>query len=362
MKSVGAGGGSIARVDAGGLLHVGPESAGAVPGPVCYGRGGTRPTVTDASLALGFLDPDFFLGGAMKLDLAGARTAIDRDVATPLGVSVEEAAWSIIHLSTENMVQAIADITVAQGIDPAKSVLIGGGGAAGLNSTFIARRLGCERLIIPETGAALSAAGAMMSEVTGEFAASLFTSTARFDYARVNAALADLTAQCVAFAHRAGDPLRSAEPVIVAEARYENQVWDIDVTLPLHRFAGEEDVDHFRRTFDAAHRQIFTIDDPSSAVEIVGLRATIRCQVRPFAEFRLSGNQALAQERRRSAWFKQTGWTDSAIHRLEAMETDCVMSGPCIIESAFTTIVVDPGATVQRSASGSILIHPNGQA
>lgn len=363
VKSVGAGGGSIARVDAGGLLHVGPESAGAVPGPVCYGRGGTRPTVTDASLVLGFLDPEFFLGGAMKLDLAGARAAIERDVATPLGISVEEAAWSIIHLSTENMVQAIADITVAQGIDPAKSVLIGGGGAAGLNSTFIARRLGCERLIIPETGAALSAAGAMMSEVTGEFATSLFTSTGRFDFDKVNAALADLTAQCAAFAARSGDAARPAEPVIMAEARYENQVWDIDVTMPLHRFAGAEDVEHFRRTFDAAHRQIFTIDDPSSAVEIVGLRATIRCQVRPFREFRLDAETAMVgEERRRAAWFKETGWVDTAIYRLEAMEADRVMAGPCIIESAFTTIVVDPGATAQRSAAGSILIHPAGRA
>src|SRR5690606_15034905 len=134
VKSIGAGGGSIARVDAGGLLHVGPMSAGAVPGPVCYGNGGTEPTVTDATVVLGYLDPDFFLGGAMKLDRDAAYRVVAEKVAKPLGLSVEEAAWNIINLATENMVQAIADITVAQGIDPAGAVLIGGGGAAGLNS------------------------------------------------------------------------------------------------------------------------------------------------------------------------------------------------------------------------------------
>ncbi|MGQ3176097.1 MAG: hydantoinase/oxoprolinase family protein, partial [Blastomonas fulva] len=128
VKSVGAGGGSIARVDASGLLHVGPQSAGAMPGPVCYQRGGTLPTVTDACVVLGYLDPDFFLGGKMQLDAEGARRAIEEHIAAPLGVSIEEAAWSIVDLATEAMVQAIQDLVVNQGIDPARAVLIGGGG------------------------------------------------------------------------------------------------------------------------------------------------------------------------------------------------------------------------------------------
>ncbi|HEY1145677.1 MAG TPA: hydantoinase/oxoprolinase family protein, partial [Allosphingosinicella sp.] len=154
VRSVGAGGGSLAIVDSAGLLHVGPQSAGSYPGPACYGRGGDRATVTDACVALGHIDPDFFLGGKMRLDADAAREAIARDVAAPLGIGIEEAAWSILDLATENMVQAIAELTVNQGIDPAEAVLIGGGGAAGLNSVFIARRLGCRRLLIPETGAA----------------------------------------------------------------------------------------------------------------------------------------------------------------------------------------------------------------
>jgi N-methylhydantoinase A len=122
VKSIGAGGGSIASVDDGGLLRVGPQSAGAVPGPVCYGRGGSRPTVTDASLVLGHLDPKNFLGGSMVLDVAGARTAIEEYVAYPLGMEVEPAAAAILEVATENMVGAIAEVTIKQGVDPESAV------------------------------------------------------------------------------------------------------------------------------------------------------------------------------------------------------------------------------------------------
>ncbi len=359
VKSIGAGGGSIARVDAGGLLHVGPMSAGAVPGPVCYGNGGTEPTVTDATVVLGYLDPDFFLGGAMKLDRDAAYRVVAEKVAKPLGLAVEEAAWNIIHLATENMVQAIADITVAQGIDPTGAVLIGGGGAAGLNSTFIARRLGCDTLLIPETGAALSAAGAMMSDVTGEYAVSLFTTTADFDYASMNAALEALRVQCAAFADRAAKNVLATRVSIVAEARYENQVWDIDLPLTINCFHDEKDLAAFRAVFDDAHEQIFTICDPSSHVEIVGLRATVSCKVRPHESFRLEQvGKVDAKLGKRSVYFTGIGWVDTAIYRLEALPAGKEHQGPAIIESPFTTIVVDPQAQFRRSAAGSIIIHP----
>lgn len=359
VKSVGAGGGSIAWIDSGGLLHVGPQSAGAQPGPVCYGRGGTEPTVTDAAVVLGYLDPDYFLGGAMQLDRAGAEAAIRERIATSLGLPVEDAAWKILELATENMVQAITDITVAQGIDPASAVLIGGGGATGLNSTFIARRLGCGRLIIPETGAALSAAGAMMSELTGEYATSLFTTTADFDAHKVNNALFALRAQCDAFVRRVGKDVLRTEITVIAEARYENQVWDIDLPLEVGRFRSAEDVSSLRAAFDAAHERIFTIRDPQSHVEIVGLRATVRCRLRPHDQFRLDGKAGgEARAASRPAWFANGGWTDAKLRRLDAMESGEEVAGPAIIESAFTTIVVDPGARAERSANGSIVIRP----
>ncbi|SEJ95122.1 N-methylhydantoinase A [Sphingobium sp. AP50] len=359
VKSVGAGGGSIAQVDAGGLLRVGPQSAGATPGPVCYGRGGTRPTVTDASVALGYVDPDFFLGGKIKLDRAASITAIQTQIADPLGMPLDEACWRIIELATENMVQAIADITVAQGIDPAGATLIGGGGAAGLNSTFIARRLGCKALVIPETGAALSAAGAMMSQLVSEYAASLFTTTAAFDADRVAAAIAALTEKCDDFARQPSASGADATVSFIAEARYEGQVWDIDVPFDGHAILSAEGLAAFRADFDALHEQIFAVRDEASEVEIIGLRATIRCDIREDRAFRLDAPADAGEAPRpRSVYFHGHGRQETPILRLEAMATAVEHQGPAIIESAFTTIVVDPDARFTRSAAGSIVIHP----
>lgn len=355
VKSVGAGGGSIATVDTAGLLRVGPGSAGSTPGPACYGRGGTRPTVTDACVALGYVDPDYFLGGAMRLDGDASRAAIARDVADRLGTSVEDAAWSILDLATENMVQAIQDMTVNQGIDPGQAVLIGGGGAAGLNSVFIARRLGCRELLIPETGAAMSAAGAMMSDIAAEFAVTTFASTASFDLDRADKAIADVRRQAEAFIERAQ---RAGSISYVAEARYEGQAWDIDVPLDSATFATEDDVARFRAAFDATHEQLFTIRDESSAVELIGLRARVSCPARSGAAFRLKGDpEATGEARSRPVYFSGHGWIETPVLRWDAMAAEQPVAGPALIESAFTTIVVDPPARFRRTADGSILIE-----
>ena len=361
VKSIGAGGGSIARVDSAGLLHVGPESAGSVPGPACYGRGGLKPTVTDAAVLLGYIDADFFLGGAMRLDRAAARRAVEADVARPLGVGVEEAAWNIVNLMTENMVQAITDITVNQGIDPAQGVLIGGGGAAGINSVFIARRLGCRMLILPESGAALSAAGAMMSEIAAEYAASVFTTTGNFRRERVNSVLADLRSKCQSFVRRSAGRALKTRTSFIAEARYENQVWEIDVSLGCDEFSTDESVTAFREAFDATHERIFAVRDPRSEVELVGLRAQVRSRVRAAEEFHLT-RAGIAAERAqaRSVYFPARGWISTPVHRLEALKLQEPHAGPAIVESPFTSIVVDPEANFRRSVSGSILIEVSG--
>ncbi len=310
MRSVGAGGGSIAFVDVGGLLHVGPRSAGAQPGPACYGQGGHHATVTDAALVLGFIDPVFFLGGAIALDLAAAEAAIQREVAGPLGCDVERAAAAIIEVVTENMVQAIADVTVAQGVDPAEAVLIGGGGAAGLNSLFIARRLGVKRLLVPETGAGLSAAGALLSDLVAEFAAVAFASTRDADWRRIDDTLAGLKDRCRAFAEGPGAGAEDSTVSVVAEARYENQVWEIDVPVEPDGFAGADAIARFRAAFDAQHKSLFTVEDPRSAVEVVALRANVRCRLTQRGAFRLAqaameverGVRRVAFPRPRRAW------------------------------------------------------------
>ncbi|RBP13990.1 N-methylhydantoinase A [Roseiarcus fermentans] len=359
VKSVGAGGGSIAWVDDGGMLHVGPKSAGAVPGPVCYGKGGTLPTVTDAAVVLGYIDPAFFLGGAITLDTDKARAAIEAHVAEPLGRSVEEAALAIIEVVTENMVQAIVDITVNQGIDPSRAVLVGGGGAAGINSVLIARRLDSPRLLIPEVGAALSAAGALMSDLTQSFHATRFCETRNFDFAAANDLLDKLKAQCRVFiAEQAASVVSSAIQISI-EARYPEQVWEINVPLSLDHFAGPEDVAALERAFHQAHEEIFAISDAASSVEIVGWSAAAICRLHDQTTGTLAATAVDGpHERERQAYFPGYGHLVTQVRRFEAMKPGETVEGPAIIESAVTSVVLHPGSSAVRRPSGSLSISP----
>ena len=360
VRSIGAGGGSIARVDQGGLLHVGPESAGASPGPVCYGQGGCAPTVTDAALVLGYFDPSYFLGGTIRLDVDAARDALERHIATPLGKPVEYAAWSVINVATENMVQAITDITVNQGIDPSVASLIGGGGAAGLNAIFVARRLRCPQLIIPETGAALSAAGALMSELTNEYRTTIFSDSSAFDFDAVNAALDDLGQRCQQFIADSGRGSVEQRIDYAVEARYASQVWEIPVPLPSQRIAGAADLAELIEAFHRAHEEIFAIRDPESLIEFVSWSAKVRCRLRAESargRLRITGGTG-GGSRRRTVYFAQSGFVEAAVERFDTLEPDVIRRGPAIIESPFTTVVIDPDASFRSTDRGALIATP----
>jgi N-methylhydantoinase A len=358
VKSIGAGGGSIARVDGAGLLHVGPESAGSTPGPVCYGRGGTKPTVTDAAVALGYIDPTFFLGGQMSLGLNAARDAIQTDVAGPLGISLEEAALSIIDLTTEGMVNAIEDITVKQGIDPAETVMIGGGGAAGINAVLIARRLRCNTVIFPDVGAALSAAGAMMSDLTTEYSRIGFMKTTAFDRELANSIIAELVGRAQAFFNKAGSNARDKRIDLAIEARYPSQVWEIEVPLRGDRFETEADIAALIADFHARHIDLFSFRDDGDAVEIMSWRALARCRLSDATSIRLAddaqGTDALS---RRPMFFRETGLIDAPAYRFEHLLESTEVHGPAIVESNFTTIVINPGARAVRRPGGHLLVR-----
>lgn len=358
VKSVGAGGGSIAWIDAGGLLHVGPQSAGAVPGPVAYGRGGHRPTVTDACLVLGYLDRDRFLGGRMRLDLAAATEAITEQVAGPLRLEVKEAAAAIIDVATERMVAAIEDITVHQGIDPTKAVLVGGGGAAGLNAVAIARRLGCPTLLIPEVGPALSAAGALLSDLTRDYAATLRTTDHEFDFDGVNRCLAQLVARSEAFISAAGPHVLESRIEISVEARYPHQIWELEVPIAGTKVVDEADVRRLSDDFHRVHREVFAIADEDSPIEIESWRARAVCRLReplrPTPAFR----GATTARPPRAIYFRGVGEVEAAVVGFDELAPGIKIQGPSIVESGLTTVVVNPGASAQRCSSGSLQISP----
>ena len=357
VKSVGAGGGSIASVE-GGLLRVGPESARSDPGPVCYGRGGTRPTVTDAAVALGYIDPDFFLGGRMGLAAAAARAAIERDVAIPLGLGVEEAALAIIDLATESMVHAIEDITVKQGVDPEDAVMIGGGGAAGINAVLIARRLGCRSILFPDVGAALSAAGAMMSELTSEFSQVVFMRTGAFDAAAANAIIAGLKERAEAFFASAGGRARERRVDLAIEGRYPSQVWEIDVPIDEVMLAADDAASRLVAAFHARHEELFGFRDDGDEVEIMGWRALARCRLADESAIRLPSGVGSAPTRSRMMTFRETGPIEAPAYRLEALDPSVTVKGPAVVESNFTTVVLAPGSDARKTAEGGLSVQP----
>ncbi|TCN22827.1 hydantoinase/oxoprolinase family protein [Sinorhizobium americanum] len=357
IKSIGAGGGSIAWVDDGGILQLGPQSAGSTPGPVAYGRGGTEPTVTDCALILGYIDPDFFLGGAMVLDREGATNALRIKVAEPLGITVEEAAASVLKLSTEKMVGAVEEITVNQGIDPASALMIGGGGAAGLNAVAIGKRLQCAGVLIPEAGAVMSAAGALMSDLSSDFAQLHFTASGNFDEVKVNQVLADLKARCQAFANGPGADAIEHKIEFSVEARYPHQIWEIDVPLPSEQFTDASDMQALKSAFHEMHQRIFEISDPNSEVEFVTWRAKVSCKLKETTSGSLPSEGDFAGGKaKRPVYFSETGWIDVPVHRFEAMKPGEPAAGPSIVESSFTTVVVDPSTIAERTAGGGLRV------
>jgi N-methylhydantoinase A len=358
VTSLGAGGGSIAWVDDAGLLCVGPQSAGSTPGPACYGRGGTAPTLTDACLVLGHLDPRYFLGGRLTLDTQAAADALIRDVAMPLGLGLPQAALAVLRIATENMVHAIEEVTINQGIDPREAVLVGGGGAAGLNLVAIARRLGCPQAILPETGAALSAVGGLLSELSADFAVTSVMRSDTLAQEQAESVLARLRRSCQEFVQRS---TWLAEPTteFSFDGRYPRQNWDLEAPLPIGDDTGPPTV-AATRSFHTMHERVFAINDPDSPVQITTWRARVRGPITDTSNRRLHSGARAKAAAARTVLLQDEQWHEAAIVSLAAVAEGDVLNGPAIVESPFTTLVLDTGMSARRTDSGSLLIEPAG--
>lgn len=360
VHSIGAGGGSIAWVDSGGLLRVGPHSAGSEPGPACYGRGGSHATVTDAAVMLGYIDPAHFLGGRMQLDEAAARAAM-APIAATLGESVERTAFAILTVANENMIEAIKELTINEGINPAESILIAGGGAGGLGAMPIAAELGCRTVLVPRTAGALSASGMQFSDIITEAGAARLTATDQFDFVGVNAALADIDARLETFAARLRERgFGDVRKRYFVEARYRFQVWELEVEVARGRFEDAADVAALVEEFHRVHERVFAITDPGQAVECLNWRGRLIARVNaPTLEpVRAAGETSAAADRRRPAYFGRDGAVETPIYLGDRLPVGAVIEGPAIIEEPTSTLVVNPGATARVSAGGRYLLTP----
>lgn len=360
VRSVGAGGGSVAAVDGGGMLHVGPHSAGARPGPACYGRGGERPTVTDANVVLGILDPDYFLGGRMNLDRAAAARVIG-EIATGLGVSPEEAAYAIYTTSNNVMVGAIEDMTVKEGIDPRDSFMVVGGGATAAHICEIAQELGIARLMVPRFAAGLSAYGGLISDIRWEEQATALTSSVAFNPARVNAVIGRLVGRGRAFLTEAGVPAERQRFATVFLGRYQYQSWEIEVPFDLpQQGLGGGDLAGLTAAFHAMHERIYSVKAETDVVEFTTwkVRAIGLAPERPARAIRPAGHGAPVPKAHRRVYVREAGGIiDCPVYGGVALGAGTRLSGPAVIEEPTTTIMLLPRWTAMADSDGNYLLE-----
>jgi N-methylhydantoinase A len=361
VRSIGAGGGSIAWVDPGRMVHVGPLSAGAIPGPACYVRGGEEPTVTDANVLLGYLDPNYFLGGRMKIDPRLSAKVIQEKIAAPLNLEVKEAAYTIWTTVNHNMVAAIEDVTIWQGVDPREYLLVAGGGASGLHIVPIAQELRMKKIIVPKLSGVLSSMGGLAADMTMDFHVSHFTDSRLFDYEGVNNQLKALEKQAHGFLSRTGAALKNIDIQFFAEARYAYQVWELNVPLRANQIKDRETLAELVEEFHRVHQRVFGINEPGELIEFVnwGAQATAKMPEVKIKE-QPSGREdhACALVAHIEAYFRELGGlVKTPVYRGDKLLGGARINSPAIIEEPTSTLVVFPGSSATVSKWGNYLIE-----
>lgn len=359
VRSVGAGGGSIAWVDAGGLLHVGPQSAGANPGPACYDKGGTEATVTDANVVLGLIDPDYFLGGAIKLNRQRAEEAVTK-VGARLNLDPLAAAYAIHATSNHNMIAAIEDITINDGLNPRDSLIVTGGGATGCHIAGMAQALGLPRFMIPRLSAGLSAHGGLVSDIRWQATASAYTDSQAFDVARVNGALHELRRRCLDFLDRANVAEADRRLEAAFLGRYQYQAWEIEVPfeLPPGGRLTSENIATLLKAFHAMHQRIYGICDEQNLVEFVSWKMTAvgATKAKPAAALPATtrdGTTPKPKSSRKVYLGDEAKLAELPVYAGGDITSDHIIKGPAIIEEETMTLLFLPGMTVRSDADGN---------
>jgi N-methylhydantoinase A len=346
MIEIGAGGGSVAYIDALGLLKVGPESAGAEPGPVCYGRGGSEPTVTDADLVLGYLDPDYFLGGQLKIDLAAARRAIEERIAGPLGLSVEEAAWGIHQVVNESMANAARIHTLERGKDPRRFPVFAFGGAGPVHGFRIAQALGSPALIVPFGAGVMSAVGFLTAPLAFDFVRSWPGRLATLDWSRVNELLDEMADEGQALLEASGVPIEQITFRREADIRYVGQGHEIRVPLPDGRL-NEHSIPTITDAFEEAYRRLYERLCQAVPLEIISWRITVAGPApsvqmqRPVAQKPEERDVAQAYKGKRKVYFPG-GFREVAVYDRYRLWPGMHLEGPAIVEERESTVVIGP--------------------
>jgi N-methylhydantoinase A len=361
INEVGTGGGSLARLDLEGGVHVGPQSAGAEPGPVCYGRGGEHPTVTDGNVVVGRLDPMNFLGGQMKLDLGGARNAIERTLARPLDLSVESAALGILRIANAQMANAVRAVTTAKGLDPREFTMFAYGGAGPLHATDVARELGVTKVIIPSMPGHFSAFGMLLTSLRRDYAYTHIMSFSSADLPAWEKECRRMEAEGSASLQRMRVKLNKIRSLRAADMRYQGQEHTVTVPLP-DDLAAQDARDSIKQAFNHAYAQQFSHTAVDQEVEFVTLRVAVLGELqRPQLRHINQGADKPAPEairgNRKILYTGSNEWMAAQVYDRQTLLAGNVIKGPALIDEHASTTVVGPDDELLVNRYGHLVIE-----
>jgi N-methylhydantoinase A len=366
IHTIGAGGGSIGWIDEGGLLRMGPQSAGAAPGPACYGKGGTLPTTTDANVVLGYLDPDFFAGGKMKLDVAAARAAIETHIARPLEVSIEQAAAGMYRVACNNMAQGVREISIKRGFDPREFPMIVAGGAGPIHSCLICQELEIPFQIVPRESSVLCAIGMLLSDLKHDFVRTFVSNLDRVDWDRLDALIGEMTVE----GERQLDEERIAparrRQHVKLDCRYVKQYHEVSFDVPRELIAARDRA-AIGRAFHAEHNRLYgySLESEAAPVEMINVRVqAVGVTDRPrYAEEPFAGEDASAARKgERNAYLpEENAFGKVAVYDGHRMHYGNYIVGPAIIEEETTAIFVSASYDCVVDRLGSFALHQKGR-
>ncbi len=356
LIEIGAGGGSIARVDALGLLKVGPESSGSQPGPACYGQGGTNATVTDADLLLGYLNADFFAGGSMQIDLDAARTAA-QTLADTLGLSATDVAWGIHDVVNENMASAARVHIAERGKDPRDFTLLATGGAGPVHAFYVARKLGLKRVMCPVAAGVASALGLLIAPARVDRVTTVAARLDQMDWPALEAKFVALEEETAGVVTETGLDASTADITRLADMRYVGQGFELVVPLPPGPYDASS-APGLLAAFEVAYKRSFSRLPPDVTAELINIRVSARAQVPgPGLIFHAGAGGAAEPKATRKVYFPENGdYVETPVYDRAALPAGEGLSGPAIVEESESTLVVGPNSTIRVDEGGNIIV------
>ena len=359
VETLGAGGGSIGWIDQMGLLQVGPQSAGAKPGPACYDNGGEEPTVSDANLVLGYLNPEGLIGGKLPLNYKNAFNSIKKNIAKPLDIEVQKAAYGIFTIVNNNMVNGIRRVTVERGYDPRDFVLVAGGGATGAHITALAKEMGIDTVLVSKLSSGLCAYGQIISDVKYNFMATIPTRLNLLKAAEeINNAFKGIESKGIKYLNKDGFEEKNIKIYRSLEMRYVGQIHECTVNIDFFEITNET-LENIKEAFHNRHKELYTYSETESPVELVNIESTIYGKIdRPiYLELENKGQINDALKTSRNLIFSETGnLIKTPVYDGNKLSPGHQINGPAVVEEDTTTLVIEPEWFLELHKSGTYII------